>query len=404
MPPSLGVVQRSDESDEQVRMDLEVRFGDRTFPYLIRPGTQNLPEVGNILADLDASQIILAFDTGVPVLVTQAVHEALADVTQVIDLPVSADETQKNWDDVGRLADTSLKRKGDRGAVVVALGGGVVGNKAGLLAHLFFRGVPLVHLPTTWPAATDSVFSFKQAVNTDYQKNGLGSFHENVVLVVALLDVLMGTSANDRIAAICETVKNVTGICPDQAGELAARLRPDTKYTPDFLAWLIRFDAEAKMSVMRRDPHERTKALVLELGHTFAHAIEMVTRGALPHGIAVGLGLLIAAREARAMGITTDDTVETMTRTLLTATGAPVTFDEARLARQTWSPRTVGVHLPEPSRRAAEKSARGQQEVPQAAARDGPRGAARCARPGAPHPARTTPGPPRPRPADAPEP
>jgi 3-dehydroquinate synthetase len=217
--------------------------------------------------------------------------------------------------------------------VFVALGGGLAGNVAGLLAHLFLRGARLVHIPTTLLAMSDSVLSLKQAVNSAVGKNHLGAFHAPE-LVWSQLDYLTTLPPSQIKAALCEAIKNVIAICPAQYAELAGRLHADAVYTEAEFAWFIGMCVDAKQSVMARDPRESGRALVLEYGHTVGHAAELVSGGGLSHGLAIGIGGLVAARIAHLLGIG-DPAVEQAHEELLRLNGAPTQlpdgFDAERL-------------------------------------------------------------------------
>jgi 3-dehydroquinate synthetase len=206
----------------------------------------------------------------------------------------------------------------------VALGGGLAGNIAGLLAHLFLRGVRLVHIPTTLLAMSDSVLSFKQAVNSRVGKNHLGAFHAPE-LVWAHLDFLASLPPSETQSALCEAIKNVVAICPELHDEMAARLRPDADYGAAELSWFIGMCVDAKQRVMEADPFEKDNALILEYGHTAGHAAELVSGGAFSHGLAIGVGGLVAARVSASLGFG-DPALESAHEALLRLNGAPTTF------------------------------------------------------------------------------
>jgi 3-dehydroquinate synthetase len=103
--------------------------------------------------------------------------------------------------------------------------------------------------------------------------------------------------------ALCETIKNVLAISPERLDELAEMLDPGCAYTADDFRRIIDICVEAKTSVMRADPQEKGEALILEYGHTVGHAVELLSEGRLTHGLAVGLGMLTAARAARLLGV-----------------------------------------------------------------------------------------------------
>lgn len=189
-----------------------------------------------------------------------------------------------------------------RRSVVVGFGGGVVGNLAGLVAALLFRGLRLVHVPTTFLAMHDSVLSLKQAVNSSIGKNLIGSFHPPVHIVAdtCFLDTL---PAREWRSGLAETIKNALAVCPEMISRLEAILTPSLDFSPADRAWLIEASLATKLERMVHDRYERKAALVLEYGHTVGHAIEFASAqyladGPISHGEAVGLGMIAAAQIA----------------------------------------------------------------------------------------------------------
>ena len=181
-----------------------------------------------------------------------------------------------------------------------------------------------MHIPTTLLAMSDSVLSLKQAVNSPVGKNHLGAFHAPE-LVWSQLDCLATLPPAQIRAALCEVIKNIITICPERFDEMAARLRADAVYSQAEFAWFIGLCVDAKQRVMAADPHEKGRALVLEYGHTVGHAAELVTGGKFSHGLAIGVGGLVAARIATLFGIG-DPAVEEAHEALLLLNGAPTYF------------------------------------------------------------------------------
>ena len=316
-------------------IDRQVRFGNVQYPFYVRSGQAAWTELNGLLAGFGADRFLLVTDGGVPLLAVRAVACRLEELAPVTVLRVPAGEKAKSLTTIDDLAKEAFTGGATRRSVVVALGGGLAGNIAGLLAHLLLRGVRLVHIPTTLLAMSDSVLSLKQAVNSPVGKNHLGAFHAPE-LVWCQLDHLMTLPPDQIRAALCEAIKNVITICPGRYAELAARLRPDASYSQLELAWFIALCVDAKQQVMASDPQEKLRALVLEYGHTVGHAAELESGGRLSHGLAIGIGGLVAARIATIMGIG-GPAVERAHAALLLRNGAPVRFgadlDAGRLMR-----------------------------------------------------------------------
>jgi len=319
--PSSETVETVTAPVSTVTLDREARFGDVRYPIYIRSGPGAWPELAGLLAGLHADRFLLVTDGGIPASAVHAIARELDAAAPVTVLQVPAREHAKNLSTIDELAKVALVSGATRMSVFVALGGGLAGNVAGLLAHLFLRGARLVHIPTTLLAMSDSVLSLKQAVNSEVGKNHLGAFHAPE-LVWGQLDYLATLPPSQIRAALCEAIKNVVAICPERYGEMAGRLRADAVYSHDEFAWFIGMCVDAKQQVMAADPQEKGRALVLEYGHTVGHAAELVSGGRFSHGLAIGVGGLVAARIATLLGVG-DPAVEEAHEALLRRNGAP---------------------------------------------------------------------------------
>jgi 3-dehydroquinate synthase/2-deoxy-scyllo-inosose synthase len=294
------------------------------YPYHVRSGPGGWDEFTDTLSGLRADRFLLVTDGGVPAVALDAITPCLQQLAPVTLLRVPAREKDKNIGTIERLAREALRDGATRRSVVVAFGGGLAGNMAGLLAHMFLRGIRLVHVPTTLLAMSDSVLSLKQAVNTGSGKNQLGAFHVPE-LVWIQLDLASTLPPQQVRAALGEAIKNVVAICPEHYDEMSARLRASAEYSLPELTWFIEMCVAAKQRVMEADPYEKGPALALEYGHTVGHAAEHLSGGSMPHGLAIGVGGLVAARIATLLGHL-DPAVEAAHQHLLERNGAPTTF------------------------------------------------------------------------------
>jgi len=287
-------------------LDREVRFGPHQYTFHVRP-PGSWEGLAGQAADLHADNFGLVYDAGLPAHLVKTVAECLAATAAPIAyFEVPASERAKT-PATGHEAEQAMLAAGfTRRSVVVALGGGLAGNVAGYAAHHIFRGVRLVHIPTTLLAMLDSTLSLKQGLNwvrdnVIVGKNVLGAFHAPtwVWCDLGFLDTL---PAGQITAALGELCKNVLAIAPQRYDWALARLRPDGDYTPAQIVEFINFCVTAKQSIMRHDPEEHGQGLRNEYGHTAGHALEAVTGGQIPHGDAVARGVLVAAQVARNAG------------------------------------------------------------------------------------------------------
>jgi 3-dehydroquinate synthase len=207
-------------------------------------------------------------------------------------------EGAKNWQGLERVTDWLLEEEVERGDHILALGGGVIGDLTGFAAAILKRGCGFIQMPTTLLAQVDSSVGGKTAINTGAGKNLVGAFHQPA-LVLADLDTLTTLPAREMRAGYAEVIKyGVLGDakffawCEEHGAEMLAgdRVRQERAITAS---------VEAKARIVAEDERETTgKRALLNLGHTFAHALEAETgfSDRLLHGEAVALGMVLAAR------------------------------------------------------------------------------------------------------------
>jgi 3-dehydroquinate synthase len=221
---------------------------------------------------------------------------------QVLQMPNG--EPAKRLETVETLAEKLARLGADRKAVIVALGGGVVGDVGGLLASLYMRGIELVQVPTTVLAQVDASVGGKTAVNLAAGKNLLGTFHHPRVVLIDP-GVLSTLPNREFRAGLYEALK--CGIIGDV--ELFLRFEQNRdkilKRDPLELEWLIAASVKLKAEVVSADEREGGLRRVLNLGHTIGHALEAETGyGQLLHGEAVAWGMIAATHIARTVGRT----------------------------------------------------------------------------------------------------
>jgi len=215
----------------------------------------------------------------------------------LVTLP--AGEAHKNLASIARLYDEFLAAGLDRSGLVMALGGGVVGDMAGFAAATYLRGVRFVQVPTSLLAMVDASVGGKTGVDLPQGKNLVGAFKQPELVMIDP-DLLATLPPEEFRNGLAEVVKH--GIIEDE--RLFAQLEGDG---PASMESMIARALRVKIGVVERDPFEQGERAHLNLGHTFAHAIERVSDYAIPHGQAVGLGLIAAARLAAARKLCAPD-------------------------------------------------------------------------------------------------
>ncbi len=221
----------------------------------------------------------------------------------VLFLP--AGEKAKRLKEIDRLAEELANAGADRASLLIAFGGGIVGDMGGFLAAIYMRGIPYVQVPTTLLAQVDSSVGGKTGANLGAGKNLVGAFHHPLA-VFADVDVLRTLPANEMRAGLMEVVK--AGIIRDpklfrlleRRGAELTKPKVDAALLTDVVARSVAM----KAAVVGEDERENGVRMILNLGHTIGHAIEAVTRyRVLLHGEAVGWGMLVAITIAAERGL-----------------------------------------------------------------------------------------------------
>ena len=301
---------------------VRVELGERS--YTVRLGQGTLGDVGREVARrTGASRAALVTVPGVGRRYAAQVLRSLRSAgvrAERIDVP-DGDAT-KNLKQLGRLYDTFLARGLDRSSVVVALGGGMVGDLAGFAAASYLRGVSFVQIPTTVLAMVDASIGGKVAVNLPQGKNLVGAFHQPRLVWIDV-DVLRSLPKRQRAAGFAEVVK--AGALWD--ADFFARVERDAEALLDLeprrLLPVLERACAIKAEVVARDERESGVRMLLNLGHTLAHAVESLAgyTGVL-HGEAVAMGMVHAARRSEALDLAPGGTAERL-ETLLKRFGLP---------------------------------------------------------------------------------
>ncbi len=228
-------------------------------------------------------------------------------------------EQAKSLTHYTRLVDAILQRGIDEASELVALGGGVVCNVTGMLAATLYRGVGLVHVPTTLMAQADAAISHKQALNGDHGKNLVGAYYapRRVVVDVEVLGTLHQRRIRDGYA---EIIKH--GLAQDPSLTEALLDHVGDVHDLEVIEAMVRRTIDLKCAMMAQDPTERRAGMVLQYGHAIGHAVEWQSGFELLHGEAVAVGMRVAARIARAMGLA-DAAVEPLHQRVLDHYGLP---------------------------------------------------------------------------------
>lgn len=237
---------------------------------------------------------------------------------------VPAGEASKSLDRATDLYAWLASHRAERRDVVVALGGGVVGDLAGFVAATFLRGITLVQVPTTVLSMVDSSVGGKTAVNLPAGKNLVGAFHPPILTLVDV-GLITGLPIREVRAGWAEVIKTAAIFDPALFDELDTV--PLVELQPDRMADILERTVRWKERVVHEDPRERGIRVVLNFGHTVGHAIEATTGyGTYLHGEAVAIGLVAASRLSVRAGFL-DAGVAARIEDMLARTGLPTRYD-----------------------------------------------------------------------------
>jgi 3-dehydroquinate synthase len=265
-------------------------------------------------------RIAIVTDTHVAPLYGKRLVGTLPD-SELFTIP--AGESAKTRETWSTLTDAMLALGFGRDSLIVAVGGGVVGDMAGFVAATFMRGIPFVQVPTTLLAMIDASVGGKTGVDTPQGKNLVGAFHQPS-LVVADPRTLATLPAEHFRAGLAEALKH--GVIADASyfGRIAES-NETTARDDRTLAGLVTESVRIKASVVARDERESGLRKVLNFGHTLGHAIESVSNYSLLHGEAVAIGMSLESEIAERMGIARPGTA-TAIRDALSGIGLPTAF------------------------------------------------------------------------------
>ena len=310
---------------------VHIHLGDRSYPILIGAGLLSDP---GTWADLPrGSSALIVTNTTVAPLYAAAVQAALAaHFAQVYVLALPDGEAHKGWEALNQIFDLLLGKACDRRTVLVALGGGVVGDMTGFAAACYMRGVPFVQVPTTLLAQVDSSVGGKTAINHPLGKNMIGAFYQPL-RVICDLDLLDTLPARELSAGLAEIIKYGPIADPVFLDWIEAHVDALRSGDKAALAHAVRRSCEIKAAVVGQDEREGGLRAILNFGHTFGHAIEAgLGYGSWLHGEAVGCGMVMAADLSARLGLADAALVPRLQR-LCQRAGLPVLAPALPMAR-----------------------------------------------------------------------
>lgn len=280
-----------------------VDLGDRS--YQVRIGRGLIGRAGTQILDLAGRRrVAILTDETVAELHLPALRDALrAEGIEAPALALPAGEATKCWARLGEAVEWLIAQKIERKDLVIALGGGVIGDLAGFAAAILRRGVRFVQIPTTLLAQVDSSVGGKTGINSPQGKNLIGAFHQPA-LVLADIDVLGTLTPRDFRAGYGEVAKY--GLLGDEGFfDWLETAGPTLAADQAALQRAVRHSVQMKAGIVQRDETEQGERALLNLGHTFGHALEAATGygDRLLHGEGVAIGCTLAFDLSARMGL-----------------------------------------------------------------------------------------------------
>lgn len=279
-------------------MDLyKMKIGEAIIDYEIYSNYESL--LSNI-DSLEYKTCFIVYDSNIMSNVIDKIYDYFVGDSKIKFIPFEINEKDKDLSGLSRLLEQLVDARVTRSDCIVAFGGGVLGNMAGLAAGMLFRGIDFIHIPTTILACSDSVLSLKQGINLLKSKNIIGMYYAPVKIMIA--PKLYNSLPRREISSgYAEYVKNLITIIPEDIEEFEV-LDFDKSIQYESICYLVRKSIEAKMRLLSNDSHERREGILLEYGHTVGHSLEMMFPDSLRHGEGVSFGIMVAGMISREMG------------------------------------------------------------------------------------------------------
>lgn len=290
---------------------LTVDLGDRSYPIHIGEGLLSRPEL--VLPHVPAQQVMIVSNKTIAPLYLEQAKALFANSGKTVASCVLQDgEQYKNLTELNHILTALLDNRFDRKCMLVALGGGVIGDMVGFAAAIYQRGVDFIQIPTTLLSQVDSSVGGKTGVNHELGKNMIGAFHQPKVV---LIDTLTLNTLEDKqlSAGIAEVIKYGLLCDAEFFAWLESNMDALLAREPQALAYAIARSCQDKADIVAADEKEADVRALLNLGHTFGHAIETgMGYGNWLHGEAIAAGMMMAGYMSQLMGNISADDVQRM--------------------------------------------------------------------------------------------
>ena len=308
-------------------VSLNVSLGDRSYSIMI--GRSLLTDVDRLISYMPSRRVALVTNNTIyPLYGEPLIAKLRQQGIDVLAICLPDGEEYKDWPALNQIFDALLEHAADRKTTLIALGGGVIGDVAGFAAATYQRGIPFIQIPTTLLAQVDSSVGGKTAINHARGKNMIGAFYQPQ-LVLADTDTLKTLPDREYRSGLAEIIKYGLGLDANFFDWLQANIDALNQREPGSLAYAIKRSCEIKAEIVAADERETMKdggRALLNLGHTFGHAIETALGyGVWLHGEAVACGMVLAAELSHELGALETSSMQRATA-LIQAAGLPTTM------------------------------------------------------------------------------
>ncbi len=292
---------------------LEVDLGNRSYPIYIGTDLIDQPTLFN--ACEKSTSIYIVSNTTVAPLYAERLTKTLSTFGKSVRTIVLPDgESYKDWKNLQLIFDDLLKFEADRQTMLIALGGGVIGDMTGFAAASFMRGIRFIQVPTTLLSQVDSSVGGKTGINHPLGKNMIGAFHQPVA-VIADLNTLKTLPSRELSAGLAEVIKHGTIADATFLNWIEANAKSLLACDTDAMSHTVLRSCEIKSAVVSADEREGSIRATLNFGHTFGHAIEAgMGYGEWLHGEAVGCGMVLGADLSCRLNFISKDDVARLTK------------------------------------------------------------------------------------------
>jgi 3-dehydroquinate synthase len=288
---------------------LPLDLGERSYEILIGPNL--LETIGERLIPLSLGKqvAVVSNDTVAPLYLAQVVDSLKGSGFSPVEVILPDGEYYKNWQSLQTIFDTLIENRFERSATILALGGGVVGDMSGYAAASLLRGVNFIQVPTTLLSQVDASVGGKTGINHPLGKNLIGAFYQPKMVAMDT-NTLASLSPRDFSSGLAEVIKYGIIWDPSFFGFLEENMEAILGMESKALTHLLYTCCAIKADIVAQDERENGTRALLNLGHTFGHAIETLAGyGNILHGEGVAIGMVMAAQLAEIRGLCDQDTV-----------------------------------------------------------------------------------------------